>query len=109
MPNFAMPRSLDGAHLQAIVPDTVATTGTVVGTVGAASARVALPTGAEVVRVACVNDCYVNFGNSGVTAAGTNMLMLKGAEVFKIPTAATHIAFIQHTTGGAITITAAGL
>lgn len=101
MANPILPRDRVGHAIQALAPEAGTTaTGTVAGT----SARVALPTGAEVVRVCAVNDCYIRFGDSSVTAAGTDALFIKGAEVFKVPAGATHLAFIQHTTGGAITV-----
>lgn len=105
MSNFTMPVSRQGHLLQAFAPDPAAVT---VGSAGATTSNFALPTGAEVVRIACANDLYFKFGTSGVTATGSDSLMLKGAEVFKVPAGATHIAVIQHTTGGAVTVTAAG-
>lgn len=107
MPNFHMPQARNAdAVLQAIAPDPaqVAT-----GTAGAASSRITLPSGAEVVRVACINDLYFRFGDSTVTAAGTDSFMPKGVEVFKVPSGATHLAIIQHTTGGVVSVTAAGV
>ena len=74
-------------------------------TAGAASVSGALPANCDVVRVACLNDCYIDFGTSGVVAAaGTSMFMPKGAELFKVPSGATHIAVIQHTTGGVVSV-----
>lgn len=73
-------------------------------TVGAVSSRYALPSETFCVRIAAVNDCYVAFGNGTVNADGTSHLFLRGSEVFKVPNGATHVAFIQHTTGGAASI-----
>jgi hypothetical protein len=85
--------------VQALAPSAV-----VPVSVGAVSVRVALPPDTFCVRIAAVNDCYLAFGDSGVTADGTSHLFLRGAEVFKTPTGATHVAFIQHTTGGAASV-----
>lgn len=74
-------------------------------TAGAASSNGALPAEAFVVRVAAVNDCYINFGTSGVTASGTSVFFPKGSELFKVPAGATHMAVIQHTTGGVVSVT----
>lgn len=74
-------------------------------TAGAVSVNGAIPSGAYIVRVAAVNDCYIAFGNSGVVASGASSLFPKGSELLKVPAGATHIAVIQHTTGGAVTVT----
>jgi len=74
-------------------------------TAGAASSSGALPAEAFVVRVAAVNDCYIAFGTSGVTASGTSVFFPKGSELFKVPATATHMAVIQHTTGGVVSVT----
>jgi hypothetical protein len=96
-----LPKDQRGESIQALAPST-----NVAGTIGAASARVALPASCDVVRVACAADCYVAFGNSAVTASSADALFLKGVEVFRIPTAASHLAFIQVSAAGAITVTA---
>lgn len=90
----------NGYPVQALAPSTTA-----ILTAGATSTRVALPTGAQLVRLAAINDCYVAFGDSNVVASGSNMLFTKGSEIFEVPAGATHVAVIQHTTGGAVTVT----
>lgn len=73
--------------------------------IGGVSDRVALPTGSEIVRVGVSNDCYALFGDNTVAADGTSMFLPKGVEVFRVPTGATHIAFIQSSAGGMASIT----
>lgn len=73
-------------------------------TVAAASARVALPTGG-VLRIASSTDCYIAFGDSSVTASSSDALYPAGVEHFKYDGVATHIAAIQVSTGGVLTVT----
>lgn len=76
-------------------------------TAGAASVRGALPADCFAVRIACVNDCYFNFGNSAVVAgagAGQGHFLAKGVELSKVPAGSTHIAVIQHTAGGVVSV-----
>lgn len=75
---------------------------------GAASASAALPTGTvagDVVRIAATQDCYIKFGAIGLTAATTDILFLAGAEFFKVPVGATHIAAIQVGSAGVVQVT----
>ena len=77
-------------------------------TVGAASGRVALPPGAaheDIVRVAGNRDCYIAFGDSTVEATTNDALFTQGVEAFKVPDTATHIAAIQESASGIMTIT----
>lgn len=68
------------------------------------SAPQAFPADTFVIRVAAVNDCYIAFGNSGVVASGSSHFFPKGSELFKVPSGATHMAVIQHTTGGVVSV-----
>ncbi len=95
MANISLPRDNQGYAIQALAPDA-----NVIVAIGAASANVALPTGAEVVRISAPVNCYIKFGTAGVTATGNDPAMNTGAEVFRVPTGATHIAAIQN---GAVT------
>ena len=63
--------------------------------IGTATANVALPTAATILRCANnVNMCAA-FGDSNVTVSATNnMLVTSGAEVFLVPAGATHVAVI---------------
>lgn len=70
------------------------------------SSRVALPAG-FVFRVSATADCYILFGNSGVTATAdaSSDLFPAGVEILVLPAGATHIACIQATTAGVLQIT----
>lgn len=71
--------------------------------IGAATARVALPTGGdagELVRLVANVACYFRFGTVTVNAAATDHLFRPGVELFRVPAGATHIAVIQD---GAVT------
>jgi hypothetical protein len=77
-------------------------------TVGAASVRVALPSGAsheDIVRIACNTDAYIAFGDSTVVATESDALFTAGVEAFKIPQTATHVAALQESAGGLMTLT----
>jgi hypothetical protein len=63
--------------------------------IGVASVNAALPAGAEVVRIAANNKCFIKFGTVGVVATGADLVFPIGSEVFRVPTGATHIAVIQ--------------
>lgn len=97
-----LPQDIKGQTIQAMAPDG---SGIAQITVGAASARVALPGDCEVVRVASTVDCWFRFGDGSVVAAGTDSFFAKGSEIFKIPSGATHIAAIQTSAGGTMSIT----
>jgi hypothetical protein len=86
---------LFGNPVQALSPSTTANV-----SIGAASASVALPAGAEIVRLANNAKCFFKFGTSGVTATGSDVMFPVGAELFVVPSTATHIAVIQD---GAVT------
>ena len=101
MSHSTLPRDMLGWPIQAMAPGTTA-----VVAIGAASANVALPANAEVVRLAGNNNCHINFGTSGVTATTSSMLFPTGAEIFKVPAGATHVACIQSgAVTGSVTIT----
>jgi hypothetical protein len=95
-----LPKDAFGEEIPVLAPGA-----TVTLTAGAASTNVALPPDDFVLRVAAVNDCYINFGTAGVTASGTSMFFPKGSELFALPNGATHMAVIQHTTGGVVSVT----
>ena len=67
-----------------------------------------LPTnvsGGWVIRVASTEDCYINFGGSGVTATTSSYLFPKGVEYLKVPKGATHIAVVRVVVTGIVSIT----
>lgn len=98
----AMPRDRDNAPVQVLTPDTITN-----AAVGGSSVATALPAGAEVVEVVSSTDCWVKFGTSGVSVASTSgMYLAAGATaVWRIPENATHLAHIQASSGGRISIT----
>lgn len=72
------------------------------------SDRVALPTGAtagNIIRVAVNQDTYINFGTSSVTAAATDVLLPAGVEYMQVPAGSTHIAYLQVSAAGRISVT----
>lgn len=86
----SLPSDQSGREIQALSPTT---NGTI--SIGAASARVAVPAGCDVVRLAASCNCYIKFGDSAVAAAATDHVFPTGAEVMKLPAGVTHIAAIQ--------------
>jgi hypothetical protein len=81
----SLPRDDDAQHIQVLSPKA---TGTVHRTTTqGASASVALPTGARVVRIASSVAVWLAFGGSGVAAADTesdSMLFPAGTEYFHL-------------------------
>jgi len=103
MSNRILPIDVNNYPIQILALSTTATL-TVAGT----SARAALPAGAsheDIVRVASNTDCYIKFGDSTVEATSSDPLFTTGVESFKVPAQATHIAAIQVSAGGVMTIT----
>lgn len=98
--NITIPVDRRGHPIQTLAPDVTASVG-----FGASSGPVALPTDAELVRIAVTQDCFMEFGTSGVVASGSTMYMPKGSEIFRVPDAATHVAFIQANAGGTASVT----
>lgn len=95
-----LPQDTRGNPVQALAPSTVASVA-----IGAVSANVAIPSGADVVRIGVTNDCFATFGISTVTTDGLKMFLPKGSEIFKVPTGATHVAFIQSAVAGQASVT----
>jgi hypothetical protein len=78
---------------------------------GAASASVAIPNNSaaaapRVVRLAATQPCRVRFGPSGLTAVATDMLVQPQNDVYVYMAGNTHVAAIQESTGGNLSITA---
>jgi hypothetical protein len=71
------------------------------------SDNLALPgsTNGRVIRVASTQDVYINFGDNSVTAAAANYLLPAGAEYFQVPDGTSHIAYLQVTAAGRISVT----
>jgi len=86
----------------------ITATGTTQAT-GAASARVALPvtsagTLPRFVRVAGINECYVRVGDSTVAATANDVLIQPADAVIMVVQGCTHIAFIQGTAAGRVSV-----
>lgn len=75
---------------------------------GVSSARIALPTGTRVFRIHADQACFINFGDNTVTSAATDMPFDAGVEILGVPEAHTHIAAIQNSSAGTVTITPMG-
>lgn len=97
-----MVRDTNGDVVQALLPSTTASL-----SVTGSSARVALPTSTDLVRIAASVDVYIEFGGSGVTATSSSMLFPAGAEIFNVQDASiTHVAaLLVGATPGALTAT----
>ena len=103
MSNRVIPIDVNGFPIQTLALGT-----TVTLSVAGTTARVALPAGAsheDIVRVACNTDCYIAFGDSTVEATSSDALFTTGVEAFKVPQNTTHIAAIQVSASGNMTIT----
>ena len=97
-----LPQDKDSATIQVLEPAAA-----VYLTTGGASSRVALPSGAEIVLIGASEACWLTFGDSGVVAAASTtpaILMPGGMIVLQVPAGATHIAGIQVSTGGPVSI-----
>lgn len=94
-----MPYDANGEAVQTLFP-TSPTNASTSGT----SARVAIPDDSDVVRVASTEAVYLKFGDSAVVATSSDILFPAGVEVFKVPETYTHVAFIQVSSAGTISI-----
>ena len=75
---------------------------------GLSSANQVLPTNTRVFRVHADQACFLNFGTAGVTASNTSMPFDAGVEIIAVPEPYTHIAAIQNSAAGTVTITPMG-
>lgn len=92
--------------IQVLTPDTLVNA--LVSGSSTATAIAALANGlaAQVVEIGASTDCWILFGTGATTVATTTgTFMPKGAVVVGVPKGSTHLAHIQHTTGGRISIT----
>ena len=102
MGRVSLKTDINGRALQSLTPSTTS----VNGTIGGSSVRLAIPTGATVIRVSASGDCYLEFGDVTVVAASTDMLFPTGVEIFTLDPAWTHVALIQSgTSTGTLSIT----
>ena len=89
-----LPGDEDSTPIQVLAPDLA-----VYVTVGAVSARTALPTAAEIVMLACENPCWITFGDNAVTSTASTspaFLFPGGVMLVRVPDGATHLAAIQN-------------
>ena len=73
-----------------------------------ASASAAIPTTSRIFRLHADQACFINFGAGAATATSSHLPFDAGTEVIGIPEPYTHIAAIQNTTSGTLTITPMG-
>ncbi len=59
----------------------------------------------DVYRLAAPTACYVMWGDSQVKATSDSVLFPGGVEITKIPQGATHLAVLQYTDPGTLSIT----
>lgn len=91
----SLPKDSSGGSIQALAPDATANVA-----IGVATARVLLPTGSQIIRVAANAKCFFKMGDVTVVATGSDTMFPVGAELFVVPVGATYIAVIQD---GAVT------
>ena len=103
MPTALMPDDQNGDAIQTLAPENTSNV-TVTGSSSSTSLPSATVSG-DVVRLASDQDCYVEFGGSGVSASASSLLFMAGVEFFKVPLGATHVAALQLSTAGVLTIT----
>jgi hypothetical protein len=92
MAKACMQTDSNGRAIQSLSPNMAS-----IGAVGisGASARVALPTNAQVIRISTSGNCFVRFGDNTVTATSNDMLFPIGTEIFTMEPSWTHVACIQ--------------
>lgn len=98
-----LPTDINGHKVQTLTPKT-----NIADDVDASSDRALIPVAAtpgEIIRIACNEDCYINFGDVTVTAAATNYLFVAGVEYFRVPEDAGYVAYVRVATSGRISIT----
>lgn len=89
-----LPGDEDSAPIQVLAPAEA-----VYISVGAVSARAALPSNTEIVMLACEMPCWVTFGGASVTSASVTtpgFLFPGGVMMLKVPALATHVAAVQN-------------
>ena len=98
-----LPRDLDNHAIQLLTPDHASIANE---DVDGSSDVLALPSGAEIVLIAANTDCWILFTTSGGSVSNsTGEFFPKGAVVYPVPAGATHLAHIQDSEGGRISIT----
>lgn len=96
-----LPRDNDSYPIQCLAPSTITN-----GPISSSSAVLVLPSGASIVEVGVSSDCWLLWGTSGSTVTtSTGMFMPKGSAIYRVPDGVTHIAAIQDTVSGRLSIT----
>lgn len=98
-----LPPDKHGEPIQVLSPHS----STAVVTGSASSARVALPTGAQILEISLSGSMHIRFGDSSVDAATTDFFLPEGfVGTYKVPDGATHLAAIWTSgeTGGNVYI-----
>jgi len=91
--NADLPKDVDGHSIQTLAP-VESTVAQVV--IAGGNQRVALPTGANIIEIACNDVCRIKLGDSTVDAtSGTSRIFPPGAAVYRVPSGATHLAVTQ--------------
>lgn len=99
-----LPKDRDGHAVQTLSPGSNAALSVPNGS----SDRVALPSEAEFVRIACNVDVYFEFGDSSVTASASSPLFPAGVELLEVPAGATYLAAYGIAAGGLLSVTRMG-
>lgn len=100
-----LPTDADAQAIQALAPGTVVNDD-IDGTTDNSALPSGTASGAGIVEVSTNTDCWILFGGSGVTVSNsTGMFFPKGTAVYRVPDTATHIAYIQDSAAGRISIT----
>ena len=99
MSNPQLVRDSSGAPVQALRPAETAAL-----SVSGTTARVAVPSGSNIARLAATGDVHVAFGDSSVEATTSSMFFPAGVEVFNA-IAYTHVAAIAASGVSSATLT----
>jgi len=100
-----MPKDADAMAIQSL---SLSSSEVAVGDVAGTSARIQLPINADVIEVACLTDCHINFGDNTVVASTSNSIFPRGTAVYKVDQSSqTYVAFIlaAGATGAKISVT----
>lgn len=107
MSNINFPRDKSGGVVPILNLDFNQTTGTVTLTSSGVSASSALPSdysAGDVIYVSATNDVYITFGTGSVTATSSDVVFPYGGQPLVIPAGATHVAVLQISAAGAVSV-----
>lgn len=89
-----LPRDGSDVAIQVLQPEDITTA---IGTSSGTTVRLTLPLGAKVVEVAASDGIHWQFGDSTVEATSSNKFQGASTIPYKVPSGATHLAFIAST------------